>query len=337
MTTAIMCPAGQATASYSPRCVVPRVATQHSTLGVPLPGERRACFMIEQEAQMTHEIIRIEEEPSHFTMMPDVVGDMPLSHAEFRLYYWYRRICRLKKKQCFQSLSVISTAVKMDRQTIISARKKLEEYGLIDVQKTTDPSNNQQMVTVTMLPIWEKNRLNSTGEKHPEPSDLGVVEKSRGVVEKTYWGSGKDVLGGSGISVLDRYLNSIESNDRDVTVPVTGFSLGETNQVDPDTAVADHYARRLYDALAQKRKILRPPNLNSWMSEFKKFFATNPPDDFNEVFSWYLENIAGEYVPRAYSATAFCREYVRIADAKERSESSNSFDRVEQKLIKDGK
>ena len=75
-------------------------------------------------------------------------------------------------------------------------------------------------------------------------------------------------------------------------------------------------AKKLYEGLAAKSKIIRPPNLIQWAGQIQQFFleADVEKDEFDRVLSWYVEHVGGEYLVAAYSAKTFCDKFVRIRD-----------------------
>jgi hypothetical protein len=97
-----------------------------------------------------------------------------------------------------------------------------------------------------------------------------------------------------------------------------GLFAGETK---PQTPGSSHPRARalagaLYDGLAAKRKIMRPPNLNLWERCFSKFLKETgtPPDEVQALVNWYVQHAGEPYIVRAYSAESFCERYVDLVD-----------------------
>lgn len=86
-------------------------------------------------------IVDVEEKPSHYTLIPHEIIDASstLTHVEFHLYYWYCRVCQ-RQGFCTQSLYSTCRMVRSSRNTIIAARNRLEELGLITTKRIKRPS-----------------------------------------------------------------------------------------------------------------------------------------------------------------------------------------------------
>lgn len=109
---------------------------------------------------------------------------------------------------------------------------------------------------------------------------------------------------------------------------LTGFPINKRTSTDTDDQNLQYtksVTKELYDALAKRRKIMRNVNLGKWSSKIKKFLADSPitQSEFDRVLKWYINNIDGKYVPRAYSAATFCEKFVSIKDAYERNQMSD--------------
>jgi hypothetical protein len=94
----------------------------------------------------------------------------------------------------------------------------------------------------------------------------------------------------------------------------------------PDFAVVA--AKKLYTALAGKRKIMAQPNLMKWAATLRRFLASGQVDkkEFRQTLQWYIANIGQPFVPQAFSADAFVQKYVKIESAIARSKQVDSYD-----------
>ncbi len=83
---------------------------------------------------------RQPQEDYRFAMIPyDVITMEGITPPAMKLYVWYKMICgESEEGRCWQSLTVIAKGSGMNRSTIIRARKKLEELGLIVVERASE-------------------------------------------------------------------------------------------------------------------------------------------------------------------------------------------------------
>lgn len=103
-------------------------------------------------------------------------------------------------------------------------------------------------------------------------------------------------------------------------IEVKGFPIDiDTNRKE---GFADRKAKALHNALAEKRKLMRKVDISKWATVIKRFINESgiAEDEFGTVLDWYMQRIGDQYIPRAYSATAFCERFVDIADAMERED-----------------
>ena len=83
-------------------------------------------------------------------------------------------------------------------------------------------------------------------------------------------------------------------------------------------------AKKLYDALAAKRKIDRRANLDNWASSFRKLRQDHTKEEIEQVLAWYINNIGKPYVPEAHSANSFHEKFQRISEAIRRNKRDES-------------
>ena len=74
-------------------------------------------------------------------------------------------------------------------------------------------------------------------------------------------------------------------------------------------------AKTLAEALAAKRRLMRKPNLTAWAKCFQQLHIQDRVaiPDITEVLSWYIANLDGRYMPKAYSAQAFRDKFDALA------------------------
>ncbi len=95
----------------------------------------------------------------------------------------------------------------------------------------------------------------------------------------------------------------------------TPLDFDVRNKRKPKTGFSHDCAKKLYDALAKKGKVMRRPNLDNWASTFRKLKELRGTEEVTQVLSWYTANIGKPYVPQAYSAQSFHDKFPSIQDA----------------------
>lgn len=81
-------------------------------------------------------------------------------------------------------------------------------------------------------------------------------------------------------------------------------------------------AELLMRKLDEKRRLYRDPNPSKWAETIRLFMIESSIDrkHFSRVLEWYVENIErSNWVPDAFSASAFCEKFERIEAAMRRS------------------
>lgn len=91
--------------------------------------------------------------------------------------------------------------------------------------------------------------------------------------------------------------------------------LDGKNKSKPKTGFSHDCAKKLYDALAAKRKIDRRANLSKWADSFRKLRDNHTKEEIEKVLAWYITNIGKPYVPEAHSADSFHEKFQRICEA----------------------
>jgi hypothetical protein len=94
------------------------------------------------------------------------------------------------------------------------------------------------------------------------------------------------------------------------------------NSINPKKDFDEKMAIYLGKLLTRKRKVMRRINLKKWKMTFAKFRRAENLEKrrIKEVLHWYSDNIGKAYVPVAYSAETFCKKFLAIEDAIERSQ-----------------
>lgn len=268
----------------------------------------------------------VSSERDNFTMVPNIIFEYPdLSHTAFRLYVWYRKVCGSKNDdgKCWMSLKSLGKKCRMDRRTVIAARDKLEELGLIEVKRSPE-SNGSLKIIITLVDIWDLNR---------ELQNNNSVDK-RAVQNNNSYSTKQQLVQVQNNNSIKIPLNNTKEQDSDAVPKRTArfdqsdFSLGkgkgfllDKNKKTKPKDFPDKAVHILHDELSKRRKIMRKPNLNKWASTVRKFLNETDctEDEFKNVLSWYIQHVGEEFIPQAYSAESFCTNFVRLRDKMERN------------------
>lgn len=102
------------------------------------------------------------EAPAHYFTgywrTPNIVDMLALSPTEYRLYLHYWRVCGEGGK-CWQGVRGIAKICKMAIGTVISAKRKLSEAGLIIIEPTMRETRGikHPAEIITLVDIWQLN------------------------------------------------------------------------------------------------------------------------------------------------------------------------------------
>lgn len=92
-----------------------------------------------------------------FTMIPNMVDDMDLSVAAFRLYVRIKRRASEHGK-CFESVRSLAKSLHMNTHTVTDARNELETLGLIKVEWEREPTHGHYPGhVISVVNIWGQN------------------------------------------------------------------------------------------------------------------------------------------------------------------------------------
>jgi len=74
----------------------------------------------------------VESKPSKYTRVPNLVDDLSLSPAAFRLYVHIKRVAGDKGK-CWEGQDRLAEICKLNTKTVIRAKRELQAAGLISI------------------------------------------------------------------------------------------------------------------------------------------------------------------------------------------------------------
>ena len=275
-----------------------------------------------RETRMDEHEVRDESAHKDFTIIPNTVILWPgMTHSALRLYLWYKMVCGEKPGgRCWTSLNTVADGCAMSRHTVIAARKKLTELGLVDVSRSKTSAGNSK-ITVTIKNVWGKEV--SWRQVNGSAKQALAVQGSSAKQTLTPVQSAHSA---SAIRALE--LDLLNYSKVNKTSPLAGdseigFALDGEKKHQPDEA--DKLAKKLYQGLHRYDLVLRWPNMGAWGTVIRKFLkeTTCTVEKFSSVLDWYVEHIRDEFVPQAYSAKSFVEKFEKIVAAKNRSQEDN--------------
>jgi DnaD/phage-associated family protein len=150
--------------------------------------------------------IRIEQEKSFFTIIPNMVDDMDLSVYAFRLYAHIRRVAGDGGK-CYQSTNTLAESCHMSAGAVSNAKKELEQSGLISVSFEINEHQIPGLHTIRLINIWRENvdKYSDTGERSPHERPRSPHETNNNPLRRI--DNDKGILGN--LSVFQEYENEI--------------------------------------------------------------------------------------------------------------------------------
>jgi hypothetical protein len=119
---------------------------------------------------------------SHFTMIPDMVGDLDLDPYTFRLYCQIRRVTGdagngRVDAACWQSTATLAAICRMSTGKVSQSKRKLVQQGLIRIEKRLGPGGYHDHIT--LVNIWPNNHRHF--DRTPaSPSDDELAPPSPG-------------------------------------------------------------------------------------------------------------------------------------------------------------
>jgi hypothetical protein len=85
---------------------------------------------------------------------------------------------------------------------------------------------------------------------------------------------------------------------------------------------AHKMATILHNALRQRRLVVKPSMPKSWVIPFRTLCRERDKARVLEILTWYCEHLAEEFVPQAYTATAFLTKFPQIERSFETSDDN---------------
>ena len=203
----------------------------------------------------------------------------------------------------------------MDRRTAIAARNRLEELKLISVEKEVQNSGKVR-ITIAIIPIWDKNNEHYIEELKEAQNNNSSNKRDTPYVQN----NNSSYVQNNNPSNNEKKVNKEHSVASEVGNGECAFIPRNGSNTSTQKKPPRIFSEKLYKALSEKNKIMRPPNIGQWSNTFRKFMIENelPSEEISTVLDWYIDHIGDEHVKHAYSANSFCTEYVKIRDAMDR-------------------
>lgn len=99
----------------------------------------------------------------YFVVLPNIIDDLPLSLAAFRLYVHIRRVAG-DNGVCWQSLTTLAQHCGLSRPTVVRAKKELERLGLVKIVPKKRERGGHDLHLITVVNIWEINHAHYSND-----------------------------------------------------------------------------------------------------------------------------------------------------------------------------
>lgn len=113
------------------------------------------------------------------TELPNLIDDLGLSPAAYRVYGHYKRRAGANGGECTEGLRSISQHCKLSINTVRKGRDELLKQGLITVRETIDKTGKHDFVSI--VDIWPQNFRKYAKEGVSDFDTRGVSNESQGV------------------------------------------------------------------------------------------------------------------------------------------------------------
>jgi hypothetical protein len=189
-----------------------------------------------------------------------------------------------------------------------ACRRHLTSLGILDWGYDPDAHNFGYMIRKDVLEkVWIEHRKKQEG---------GDTKRVRGCANSVQGVTRK----GSPLPLAKTGKNRKEEErtvgDADAPAHGDGFGLGASWK----EGACYKYATKLHEALIQANKLTRTANLKDWTKEIHQLIGRVGKPRTKKVLKWYVQNVGGKYVPKAYSARGFVDLFAKIEDAMQRDQ-----------------
>jgi GntR family transcriptional regulator len=218
----------------------------------------------------------------------------------------YMVLCRFANSdaEAWPSYSKIAELLGADRQSVMKAIRQLEEKKFISIESRSRTNGSKSSNLYTILELE------------------GGRDNLPGVVGTTYQG-GRDNGGSRRRPIEEDQLKRTQSANgvADRLLPLRGFLPGGTLP-ETESGRIERFVKKLYTALAERRRITYPPSLIQWAASVNDFLkkTTVTTEELERELDWYVNHIGEDFIPKSYSAQTFCDKFIDIQDARKRSE-----------------
>lgn len=195
-------------------------------------------------------------------------------------------------QKVFPSQNRIAKKLNITKPTLIKYNKLLVAYKLIKISKKTGKVNTITLLKVRALPV---NVVNTGGK------------------------------GGLLVGVKEVYPNNkhIKKNNKKRTVADKSDDGMRTSLPLEDIKKSFEYkcSSRLAKKVIEKRKVCQKINLKNWATSIRKFLSHGiiKKREFKEVLKWYIGHFGERYMVEAFSVETFCKRFIDIQTAMEKS------------------
>ena len=130
---------------------------------------------------------------------------------------------------------------------------------------------------------------------------------------------------------VENHKQNAYSNNSKRTVSGKRLPLTDSFGKKIEPTFDERLAKKLFECLLNKRKIMRSVKINKWSRVFKSIRTEEGIEKprIKEVLNWYIDHISEKYIPQAYSAQSFKDKFFKIETAMERNKPKEKIEITE--------
>lgn len=130
-----------------------------------------------------NQFVNKSHDRKYFTTIPNIVDDMKLSPAAFRLYAHIKRVAGENGK-CWQSTRTLANACRVSAGSISKAKKELVNAKLITIQEKDNDRGGRAYHIITIVDIWPTNMERYSSSQDEHASSNSEITSSPGELKK---------------------------------------------------------------------------------------------------------------------------------------------------------
>jgi hypothetical protein len=235
-----------------------------------------------------------------------LTGSKSSAIAASQLFYWYEKV----QRKFYKTDKQLTEETWLNQKEIQRAKIRFKKLDFIHISVEDSPPKtyysfdikrlNEHLKLIGLDPSKCHNLTGKTEEGHVQNVH---IEKDK--MYKSIW------------TKCPFLPYTKEYKQQNVGEANNGFGVNGLSRFDIKRA------KQLYEALANKRKIMRQPNMGQWVREFHELRKDGySRETISRVLFWYTNHIGERYIPAAYAAKTFRQKFQNIMDAMERTGES---------------